>query len=202
MALALESFTGKWMSAIVIPDDIMKYPYAACSQQSIVMMELLRRKGFDTRKVIFINGKRNGHFAFETYYKGSWHFSDPNLEPDRELLASRNNPSVAALANDKELLLAAYRHMPQEQILRIFKKFAYGTPNTFPAPRGIIYQRITKGLSQIIWLFFLIAFLLVRKKYLKAVSHPLYVRYNWIYFPRFKRRGSPSYYPDVSASRA
>ncbi|MES1198083.1 MAG: hypothetical protein ABUL41_02290, partial [Chitinophagaceae bacterium] len=33
------------LKAIVIPNDILKYPYAACSQQSIVFMELLRRKG-------------------------------------------------------------------------------------------------------------------------------------------------------------
>lgn len=203
MALALEPFTGKWMSAIVLPDDIMKYPYAACSQQSIVTMELLKRKGFTTRKIIFINGKENGHFAFETYYKGSWHFSDPNLEPNRDLLISRNNPSVATLAADKELLLAAYAHLPREKVLAIFGKFSYGVPNRFPAPRAAFYQHTTKVLSYISWIFFLIAFLLVRKRYLREVSSTLYyVRYNRFQFPSFKKRRSTTYYPDVRASRA
>jgi hypothetical protein len=163
---------------------------------------LLRRKGFTTRKVIFTNGKENGHFAFETFYNGSWHFSDPNLEPNRELLISRNNPSVATLAADKELLLAAYAHLPKQKVLGIFGKFAYGVPNKFPAPRAVFYQHITKILSYISWIFFLIAFLSVRKRYLREVSSRLYVRYNRFQFPSFKKRRSSSYYPDVRASRA
>ncbi|MBL7746146.1 MAG: hypothetical protein JNM19_01855, partial [Chitinophagaceae bacterium] len=69
MALVLEPLTGKNASAIVVPDDIMKYPYAACSQQSIIMMELMKRKGFTTRKVGFDGGEKfGGHFSFEVYY--------------------------------------------------------------------------------------------------------------------------------------
>jgi hypothetical protein len=198
MALMLEPMTGKWMSAIVVPDDIMKYPYAACSQQSIVMMALLQAKGYTTRKVAFVNGAKNGHFSFEAYYKGGWHFFDPNLEPDMDLLASRNIPPIQELAADKQFLLAAYHHMPEEQILTIFKKYAYGKPNTFPAPRAIIYQKFTKFLSYTTWVFFLLAFLLVRRSYLK-LSYQTNVRNNRVYFPGFKRKRSSSYYPDATA---
>jgi hypothetical protein len=202
MALLLEPLTGKWMSAIVVPDDIMKYPYAACSQQSIVMMELLNRKGYMTRKVAFVNDKRNGHFAFETFYNGGWHFFDTNLEPDMDLLVSKNTPSIAAITADRELLLSAYHHLPAKQVLTIFGKFIYGKPGEFPAPRGYIYQRTTKVLSYISWLIFLAAFLFVNKRYRREARRLHYVRNNGIYFPLFKRRRSPLYYPGYSASRA
>ena len=41
------------LSAIVIPDDIMKHPMAACSQQSLVLMEIFKRNKIDYRKIGF-----------------------------------------------------------------------------------------------------------------------------------------------------
>src|SRR2546423_10838183 len=41
------------LSAIVLPDDILKHPMAACSQQSIVLMEVFKKKGINFRKVGF-----------------------------------------------------------------------------------------------------------------------------------------------------
>lgn len=38
---------------LFIPDDIMQYPMAACSQQSIVLMEFFRKKSIPYRKIGF-----------------------------------------------------------------------------------------------------------------------------------------------------
>jgi len=184
-------------SAIVIPEDILKHPYAACSQQSIVMMKVLRKKGIQTRKIGF-SGKISGHFCFEVFYDNAWHFYDTNMEPDAALLNAHNRPEIATLVSDKELLLKAYQRYPKETILDVFSNYSYGTPNSFAAPRGIIFQRIAKVLSYILWLFFLVAFILVRKKYLRLAGKN-YVRNSRIYFPQPEKGTTSTYYPGITA---
>lgn len=200
-AVLFEKFSDKWLSAIVVPDDIMKHPSAACSQQSIVMMELLERKGYPTRKVAFNSQESQGHFAFEVKYDGEWHFFDPNLEPDLAVLAPMGMPSIQALMaeTDKKTIRAAYHNQPVDLVLAIFDKYAYGKVNTFPAPRAIIYQRATKIFSNVGWAFFLIAFILIRRRYLQLVRNPIHVRHYRVYFPKISGRRSPAYYPEYSA---
>ncbi len=196
MAMFLSQMSIDGLSAIVIPDDILKYPYAACSQQSIVFMEILKRKGFLTRKVGF-SGKNSGHFCFEVHYNYSWHFYDPDMEPDLSVLAVYNRPSIEFLARHQDILVKAYHQYPMEKVLDIFPNYSYGTVNTFAAPKAIIFQRLTKFFSYTIWLFFLIAFILVRKKYLRLSRN--YVRNNRIHIPRVQPGTSPVYYPNYSA---
>jgi len=184
------------LRAIVIPDDILKYPYAACSQQSIVMMEVLKQKGFLTRKVGF-QGKKYGHFCFETYYDGGWHFYDPDMEPDINVLNAYNRPSIEFLARHKDILFKAYHQYPSDLVSDIFPNYFYGPVNTFAAPKALIFQKLTKLLSYTIWIFFLLAFILVRKKYLHLTRN--YVRNNRIHFPRIQPGTSQDYYPNYSA---
>lgn len=184
MALLLEPLTGKDASAIVIPDDLMKYPYAACSQQSIVMMELLKRKGFITRKVGFYGGEEyGGHFSFEVYYKNSWHYFDPNQEPDAKVLAAYNRPSIAFLAKHEAVLMAAYNHWDSAKVRAVLLNYSYGKPNYFEAPNALLYQRVTKFLSYTLWFFLLLAFLFVRRKYLKLISRNSEVPGNSVVIP-------------------
>ena len=168
MAVLISRATMPGLGALVIPDDILKHPSAACSQQSIVMMEILKRKGFKTRKVGFSGKRYGGHFAFEVFYEGSWHFNDPNLEPDKTVLDAYGQPDIAFLTHHPDVLLKAYRNWPKEEIMDIFSNFHYGAVNTFPAPRAIIFQRATAFLSYTIWLFFLIGFAIVRYKYVRT----------------------------------
>lgn len=183
-------------SAIVVPDDILKHPNAACSQQSIIMMEILRQKGFKTRKVGF-QGKISGHFCLEVFFDGGWHFFDTNMEPDTALLNAHNRPDIATLVKDKKLLLQVYGKYPAEEILDIFPTYTYGDVNAFAAPRGIIFQQTTKVLSYTIWIFFLAAFVFVRRKYL-SISAKKYVRNSRIYFPE-PQQGTPSaYHPGIA----
>jgi hypothetical protein len=169
MAMALSNATIKGLGAIVIPNDILKYPYAACSQQSIVLMEMLQSKGFPTRSVGF-EGDRTGHFCFETFYNGDWHFFDPDNEPDINVLKAHNIPSIAFLNANKNVLVEAYPQHSKEYVLDVFTKYSYGAINTFPAPRAILFQKVSLFLSYTLWSFFLLAFVWTRRKYKKLTT--------------------------------
>lgn len=191
MASLIAPLTVSGLSAIVIPDDILKYPFAACSQQSIVMMEILKSKGFVTRKV-GMSGKISGHFCFEVYYEGAWHFFDPDMEPDMAVLQSYNRPGVAYLASHKDVLLKAYNNHPKELVLDVFNNYYYGQVNTFPATKAIIFQRITKFLSLTIWSFFLLGFIWTRRKYKQVKAMALKAKV--IRLADIAKK-SPAYYP-------
>src|SRR4030095_3419692 len=146
------------LDIIVLPEDIMKYPYAICSQQSSVMMTLLRRKGYDYRNVGF-----QGHYAFEIKYDNKWHFFDPNMEPDAQLLNRRGRPGIAELVADKQLLFAAYNCWNKDHIAQMFRTYYYKKANAAIAPNATIFQRITYVLSYSLWLFFLVAYVWVSR---------------------------------------
>ncbi|MBK5272440.1 MAG: hypothetical protein JJE22_15655 [Bacteroidia bacterium] len=196
MAMLLSKVSLSGLNAIVIPDDILKYPYAACSQQSIVFMEILRQKGFNTRKVGF-NGKIYGHFCFEVFYNGSWHFYDPDMEPDVAVLNTYNRPGIEFLVRHPDILFKAYHQYPKAKVMDIFPNYFYGAENTFEAPRAMIFQQLTKIFSYTIWIFFLIAFILARKKYIRLSRN--YVRNSRIHFPRVQSGTSPVHYSNYSA---
>lgn len=167
MAMMSAQLLGGGLSAIVIPNDILKYPYAACSQQSIVMMQLLKRKGIKTRKVGF-TGNATGHFCFEAFYNNSWHYFDTDKEPDASLLTSLDRPSIDWLNQHKEVLVAAYPQYSKDYVMDVFTKYSYGKVGKFPAPRALIFQQGAKILSYTIWIFFLIAFVVCRRYYLSV----------------------------------
>ncbi len=200
MALLMSKATVPGLGAIVVPDDILKYPYAACSQQAIVMMEVMQSKGFETRKVSF-RGKTSGHFCFEVFFGNEWHFYDTNMEPDINVLNSYGRPSISFLVSHPEILLKAYKQYPPNEVLDIFPTYTYGEINKFPAARAIIFQKLTKFLSYIAWFFFLFFYLIVRHKYLR-ISGKTNAGSHSPYFPRPEAGTSPSYYPGIAAPGA
>ena len=197
MSLLLSKATIPGLDAIVVPDDILKYPYAACSQQSIIMMKVLQSKGFVTRKVSF-QGKISGHFCFEVYYEDGWHFYDTNMEPDINVLNQYGRPGIAFLVSHPEILVKAYSHYPQNEILDIFPNYTYGEIDKFPASNAIIFQKIAKILSYFTWFFLLFLFLIVRFKYLR-LSSKTNVRDRRVYFPHPEAGIPSSYYPGIIA---
>jgi len=58
------------MSAIVNPEDIIKHSNALCSQQSIVFLEILKKRGIKSRSVGLGYKEGPGHFFAEVYYNG------------------------------------------------------------------------------------------------------------------------------------
>ncbi len=79
IAYALGTWVRSDISAIVLPDDIMKHTRGACSQQAIAFLEVLRRQGYRVRGVR-LKSSLAGHYAAAVYYGGAWRFYDTNLE--------------------------------------------------------------------------------------------------------------------------
>lgn len=71
-----DKITGTDFSCLVLPEEIMQHPNAACSQQAIVMMEILKIKNINYRKVGFPH-----HFAMEASINGGWYYLDADMEP-------------------------------------------------------------------------------------------------------------------------
>ena len=151
----LEPMVRNGANAIVIPDDIVKYPNAACSQQSIVGMELFRQKGYKVRKVgMFDSVTNSGHFCYEVYYYKQWHFFDTNQEPDLAILNKHNRPSIEDLAKNPEMILTAYKGKNDPGLfLRLLTHYKLGPVNKYPAPNAFLYQRFTHLFNFFGWIF-------------------------------------------------
>ncbi|RYY88637.1 MAG: hypothetical protein EOO15_08395 [Chitinophagaceae bacterium] len=142
---SLSGLVSRDYAAIVLADDILKFPNAACSQQSIVMMEALRRKGFDVRKILFPT-----HFAFEARIGGKWYFFDPDVEPNVNI---HNMADVATIANSPNLN-GIYEGVADQVLLhKYFDNYRIGPINAQPAPNAAIFHQVTYWLSKLAFLF-------------------------------------------------
>jgi len=133
----LAYLAGKYwrnLSAIVIPDDIMKHPMAACSQQSMVLIEIFKRNGTDFRKITF-----NHHFTVEANIERQWRYFDTDIEPKfdkgrkslAQLLATREFDTAY---NNAETNIAGFR--------KSLGTARFGRVNDFPAERATLLHRI------------------------------------------------------------
>lgn len=156
---------NKNLSAIVIPDDILKYPLAACSQQSIVGMKILSDKGFRVRPVGFYDSIIGGHFCYEVYYGKKWHFYDPNREPDETILNNNNRPGIEELNADPDLLAAAYPKDSRDFVMALYSTYQVGKEGKLPGANARLFQQGTKFLSYSLWLFTGLAYLILDKRY-------------------------------------
>lgn len=145
------------LSAIVKPDDIMKYPMAACSQQCIVLMECFKQEGISFRKVGF-----DHHFAIEGKINNKWYFFDPDLEPDFSKVPRVSYDSLRKI----DALITMYQNRLDEAGIKygLANQF-YGVENKDPAPNASIFHSATKFLSRTLWLLplFLLYFFKERK---------------------------------------
>ena len=127
------------LSAIVIADDILNYEYGACSQQSIVMMKLLKMRGFKVRKVGLV-----GHFTLEVFYNDGWYFYDPNKEP---LIQGIKHEELPVLRDNGQLAYAYSNSMQAEAVNNMFSQIETGNENEYPAKKARVFHRTTKFLS-------------------------------------------------------
>lgn len=144
------------LSAIVLPDDIMNYSMAACSQQSIVMMECFKRKGIDYRKIGF-----DHHFTLEGKIQGEWYFFDTNMEPD---FSSVPRTSFASLRENNKLYAVYRAQLDSAHLNYTLANQYYGKVNKPAAPRAALFHSLTRLLSRTLWLFPLLVVFIRRTK--------------------------------------
>lgn len=153
-----EYFFGYGLASIVKPDDIMKYSFGGCSQQSIVLMEVMKRKGISYRFVGFPH-----HYASELMFDGKWYFFDPNMEPnipDNERLESKWNCCADSLKKFYDTTRFKDLDWKFGKNLHV----TLGNVNAPTAPHASLFHTTTKYLSKTIWLFPLLIVFTRRKK--------------------------------------
>lgn len=140
----LANFAGQYiwdhLSAIVIPDDLVKHPMAACSQQAIVMMEVLKQRGYKVRKLGL-----TGHYILEVYYNNAWHIFDPNKEPKYQGIP---HDSLNAFLNNGYISESYSKSLSPEDVKKIFTNIHVGKVNSVPAKNARIFHLVTKFISR------------------------------------------------------
>jgi hypothetical protein len=150
---ALSGYVWENLQVPVLPDDIMGHRRAICSQQAIVFMELLRRQGIHTAAVLAAwpspDPASRGHFALAAQIDGRWLFFDPDQEPPvRGVPVGRviDGSALSRLYADKPQLLAGLRYAAAHRTIRLAHF------DSFPAPRGGLFQATTAWASAYGWL--------------------------------------------------
>ena len=167
IASVLEKCSWIYFSSRVKPDDILEKPYAFCSQQATVLMELLQSKNLDCRAV-----KWPGHFTMQCRIDGKWNYFDPNLEPDI-LPEQRSNEKWLV---NRDSLAVAYKKVTAIKEQYGYKnnfidstfgnpiKVEYGEINVVQAPYTRLSQKITRPLSKIAFIFPLLLFVYLKRR--------------------------------------
>lgn len=158
IAAVSEHCFGYGLASIVAPDDILKYSFGGCSQQSIVLMEVMRRKNISYRSVGFPH-----HFATELKFNNNWYFFDPNMEPkmsDNDRLESKWN----CCADSLKKYYDTTRFKDLDWKFGNNLNVTFGKVNAVNAPNVSLFHTATKYLSKTLWLFPLVIVLYRRKK--------------------------------------
>lgn len=153
-----QKITGIGLACKVNPEDIMKSPNAACSQQALVMMNILRNKGINYRKVGFPH-----HYAIEVNIGNNWFYFDPNMEP-RMNLAQREHKAWGGINDHLKQYYNPAVHKDLDYQFGHNEMAELGSINEIPAQRAAAFQAGTSFLSKILWCFPLIFAFIKRRK--------------------------------------
>jgi hypothetical protein len=143
-------FIEEGLACKVDEKEILKQNNAACSQQSIVMMWLLRKKNISYRYIGFPH-----HYAMEVFTGNNWYFFDADMEP-----AITKEQRMEGSWNLQSDILKKYYNTKRFNDLDY--KFGMGLTastgpvNEIPARKARIFQSATGWLSKILWCFPLI----------------------------------------------
>ncbi len=161
-------YSGKifWshFSVIVDAEDILKHPGGLCSQQNIVFIKALNKKGISTRTVGLGNSEGPGHFAIEVKYNNNWHLYDIDLEPNWSKINSEHMNMDYLLAHKDELFDIYNTRLDKSLLEKMIVKVSYGTPNNSPAKNMLLFHKCTKIATYILPFIFLLLSLFFIKK--------------------------------------
>jgi hypothetical protein len=146
------------VSCKVIPEAIMQNGNAACSQQSMVMMEILNRKKMPWRKVGF-----DHHYALEVQVNNNWYYFDPNMEPDMSE-AERLESNWKGSADNLKKYYDTKRFTDLDYKFGINKQVTIGAINEKQASNAKFFQSATGILSKTAWLLPLLLLAFSRRK--------------------------------------
>jgi hypothetical protein len=151
-------------SAIVIPDDILKHNEALCSQQTIVFLDLIRQKNIKYRTVGLGVDEGPGHFLCEVYYNSDWHLYDVTKEPNWLALKTPHKSLNYYLGSKNELYQAYSGKIDSLVFFRIISNIRYGKINEMPAQKMSLFHKITKIITYLLPIIFLLLFIWFYKR--------------------------------------
>lgn len=128
----------------VLPDDILNYRRAACSQQALVFQAMLARMAIDYASVSWV---RPGHFTPAARVDGEWRYYDTNLE-----IGMKSVPVATVLKGD--VLSRMYDGARAQTFKKAVrdKRVSFGFVNEYRAPQAALFHRTTAWLSAYGWL--------------------------------------------------
>lgn len=171
LAYLATKISGRSWNEVWNTNDILKSGNAFCGQQSLVMMDILIKKGYQVRAVKMFSKTYNaGHYAFEAYYEGKWHYYDPNMEASTSFLSQRGYPSFTELTTDKNTATGLYPLVSPLMVSELFSEYKFGGINELMPGYMYLFQSITKILSSVSWLICIIMYFLVLRKYSYSFS--------------------------------
>jgi hypothetical protein len=134
-------------SCKVQPAEILEHDNAACSQQALVMMQVLRNKNITYRSLGFPH-----HYAMEVQAEGQWYFFDTNMEP----AITKEQRNLAHWKHSNDIVKQYYDAAKLENINYQFGSKAtavVGAVNAIPGQRAAGFHIITGVVAKIGWLF-------------------------------------------------
>ena len=158
LAASSEMLFGHNLASIVDPERIVKFPYGGCSQQAIVFMEVMKRKGFDYRSVCFPH-----HYASEIRIGHDWYYFDPNMEPHIPAAARLEARWLNSIDSLKQYYSRS-QYPNVDWILGDGSRTRLSEVNASLAGNARIFHSITGLLSRILWIFPVCYFLYRRRK--------------------------------------
>jgi hypothetical protein len=136
----------------------MHHAYAACSQQAMVMMEILKRKKLSYRSVGFPH-----HFALEVLVNGKWYYFDPNMEPNITK-DERLESFWGAKADNLKQYYDTARFKDLDWKFGKDLEVTHGSVNQKYAGNVRIFQSVTGVFSKILWILPLLPLFYKRRK--------------------------------------
>jgi hypothetical protein len=127
-------------------DEILKHENAACSQQALVMMQVLRDKNISYRSLGFPH-----HYAMEVDINNEWHFFDANMEP----VITREQRRLADWKHNNDIVKQYYDVSKHSNVSYQFgnnKMAIVGTINEVPGRNASLFHTATGLLSKFLWL--------------------------------------------------
>jgi hypothetical protein len=163
IAAVSDKMFGYGLSNIVIPGDIVQHPYAACSQQALVMTEVLKRKGLSYRSIGFPH-----HYAMEFLINNKWYYFDPNMEPSIPD-SCRLETRWGCLSDNLKKYYDTCRFNDLDWQFGKALPVKLGKVNVPLAPNANLFQASTFYLSRLLWIFPLLAAFYPRRRSPKKV---------------------------------
>jgi hypothetical protein len=157
------------LTAKVDPHDILQEPWAACSQQAIVVQTALERMG-----VVYATVEWPGHFTAAAFISGDWYVVDPWGPMDRDRSRLWKLEDWVDRETRAEILgpkAAAYDRMVRLHPPRLVKI------NQFPAQTMSWLHPLTRFLSDWLWLAAALALLWLNRRSLELFAGRFSVPY-------------------------